>query len=138
VLEYLTAQVEQLKGQIQASHADLSIGPSPPPLPLFTHVPSIEHQQETTTLRQHVAELQSQLETMRVQAAIDRAEAERWRKDAVEDKPAREVLEEVRGVLGVGPSQSLAIAAQRLVFKAQNLTDALRSIGVAVAETIAK
>lgn len=131
VFEDLTFKVEELKKQLQKSTADIFVGhPSPsPPLPALVQLPSPTHEQEVMTLRQQVADLQGQLETARAQAAADRTEAERWRKDAVEDKPAREVLEEVRGMLGLSPGQPTAVAVQRLVYKAENLTNVLQSIG---------
>lgn len=143
VFEDLTFKVEELKKQFRQSTTDVSVGSSPPPhlspsppLPSHIQLPSPAHEQEVMTLRQQVTNLQSQLEAAQAQAAADRAEAERWRKDAVEDKPAREVLEEVRGMLGLSPGQPTTIAVQRLVYKAENLTNVLQSIGSTITENI--
>ena len=63
---------------------------------------------EVHALRARVAELEDQLETAQ-------ANEERWRRDAIEDRPAREVLKEVRGVLGLVEGEGLAEVVRGLV-----------------------
>lgn len=77
---------------------------------------------ENAQLRARVKELEQALEdagyaTRDAEVEMARAQEneERWRRDAVEDKPAREVLKEVREVLGVVEGEGVMEVAKRMM-----------------------
>ena len=77
---------------------------------------------EVNTLNARVKQLEQALDDAgkavcdaEVEMARSQANEERWRRDAVEDRPAREVLKEVREVLGVREGEGVVDAAKRLV-----------------------
>ncbi len=77
--------------------------PSSPPTPVAPTASA-----EEVKLRARIAELEADVTKAKTNE-------ERWRRDAVEDKPAREVLKEVREVLGVREGEGVVEVAKRVL-----------------------